>query len=234
LNLNNPESLFHSDMDRLLAKEAIEYWRTQLQSGSTPEGHMNLGLALMNDRQFEKGVAHLREAARRSPGRHDLQVLVSALETRLKAELEREARHAAELERNRRTVMTVDDSPTVRKLVTMTLERAGYRVRAAASAQDAAEMIRMHGLPDLLLLDINMPGMDGFQFCKSLRGTELTAQVPIIMLTGKDGFFSKLRGQMSGATEYLTKPFQPEDLTRIVAKYCPVTTGTQPVRASAV
>ncbi|MGL4420191.1 MAG: response regulator [Gemmataceae bacterium] len=118
-------------------------------------------------------------------------------------------------------VMIVDDSPTVRKLVAVSLEPAGYRVVMVSSGLKLDSAIHDHGVPDLIILDINMPELDGFQVCKLLRKNKETAGVPVVFLTGKDGFFNKLRGQWAGAAEYLTKPFQPsalaETVTRILA-----------------
>ena len=117
--------------------------------------------------------------------------------------------------RNIRTVMIVDDSPTIRKLVSTTLEAAGYRVIPIPDGVQVAEAVRQHGVPDLFILDINMPGLDGFQLCKMLRGDKATANVPFVFLTGKDGLLSKIRGQWAGAAEYLIKPFQPQKLLKV-------------------
>src|SRR5205085_9209348 len=107
----------------------------------------------------------------------------------------------------RKTILVVDDSPTIRKLVTLTVERRGYATRTAGTGFEAIDVIRDHGVPDLILLDITMPGMDGYQLCKLLRQNADTTNIPIIMLSGRDGFFSKVRGRMAGSTEYVTKPF---------------------------
>jgi twitching motility two-component system response regulator PilG len=73
--------------------------------------------------------------------------------------------------------------------------------------------------PDLILLDITMPRMDGYQVCKLIRGNPTTKDVPIVMISGKDGFFDKVRGRMAGATGYITKPFGPETLMKAVEHY---------------
>jgi twitching motility two-component system response regulator PilG len=65
-----------------------------------------------------------------------------------------------------------------------------------------------------------MPGMDGYQVCKAVRADQAIAKIPVIMLSGKDGFFDKLRGRMAGSTRYITKPFQPDMLIQEVDKYC--------------
>lgn len=115
-----------------------------------------------------------------------------------------------------RTVMVVDDSPTIRKLVATTLEAAGYRVIPIPDGVHVAEAVRQHGVPDLFILDIIMPGLDGFQLCKQLRKDKATARVPFVFLTAKVGLLSKIRSQWSGAAEHLIKPFQPQQLLKIV------------------
>jgi CheY-like chemotaxis protein len=115
------------------------------------------------------------------------------------------------------TVMVVEDSPTVRKLVATTLEAAGYRVISLPDGVQVAEAVRQHGVPDLFVLDIVMPGLDGYQLCKRLRGDPATAGVPVVFLTGKASLLSKLRGQWAGAADYLVKPFQPQHLLQVAA-----------------
>ncbi len=115
-------------------------------------------------------------------------------------------------------VMVVDDSPTVRKLVSLTLERRGYRV---ISAFDGVAAIKELGTcrPDLILLDINMPRLDGYRLCKLIKKHEATQTIPVVMLSGKDGMFDKLRGRLVGCSDYITKPFEADALTHKVAKY---------------
>ncbi len=115
-------------------------------------------------------------------------------------------------------VMVVDDSPTVRKLVSLTLERRGYRV---ISAFDGVAAIKELGAcrPDLILLDINMPRLDGYRLCKLIKKHEATQNIPVVMLSGKDGMFDKLRGRLVGCSDYITKPFEADALTHKVAKY---------------
>ncbi len=120
-----------------------------------------------------------------------------------------------------RTVLVVDDSRTIRMVAGLALTGAGYRVAEAESGMDAVERIRVDGPPDLILLDVAMPGMSGYEFCRHVRHNPETAAVPVVMLTGKDGFFDKLRGRLAGTDVYLTKPLQPEALLTVVRKLCP-------------
>lgn len=74
-------------------------------------------------------------------------------------------------------------------------------------------------VPDLVLLDIAMPRMDGYQVCKLIRSNEAVKDVPVVMISGKDGFFDKVRGRMAGTTGYITKPFGPETLMKALETY---------------
>lgn len=121
----------------------------------------------------------------------------------------------------KKCILVVDDSPTIRKLIGMTMAKNGYQIVEASDGPEAIEKIEMHGVPDLVLLDVNMPGMDGYAVCKILRQNPQMTDTPVIMLSGKDGFFNKIRGKMSGSTMFLSKPFQPDGLLRVVQTYCP-------------
>ena len=71
-----------------------------------------------------------------------------------------------------------------------------------------------------MFLDVVLPGIDGYQVCKLIKATEGISHIPVLMLSGKDGFFDKLKGRMAGSTAYITKPFKPDDLVKKVQKYC--------------
>ncbi|NIP38663.1 MAG: response regulator, partial [Candidatus Dadabacteria bacterium] len=122
------------------------------------------------------------------------------------------------------TVLLVDDSPTVQKIVSVTLSRQGYQVEVSSNAMQALAKLN-ELIPDIIFLDINLPHMDGYQLCKIIKGNELTKEVPVIMLSGKDGFFDKMRGKMVGATDYITKPFEPNSLVTAIKKQGITSTG---------
>lgn len=132
-------------------------------------------------------------------------------------------------------VLVVDDSPTIRKIVEITLKRAGVQVVTASSGVIALAAIATTP-PKLILLDIMLPKVNGYQVCQIIRRNPEYRQIPIVMLSGKDGVFDKVRGRLVGATEYITKPFEPQDLLRVVRKYVQVETGPlgepRPVRVS--
>ncbi|HRQ39017.1 MAG TPA: response regulator [Chloroflexota bacterium] len=113
------------------------------------------------------------------------------------------------------SVLVVDDEPMARTLLRLMLIRAGFNVTEAEDGFDALDKVRKNR-PDVILLDVMMPGMDGFAVCERLRNDMETAALPIIMLSAKTDLGSINRGLRVGATVYLTKPISPEDLTRHV------------------
>ena len=117
-----------------------------------------------------------------------------------------------------KTILVVDDSPTVRKLISGKLEKCGHSVICAVDGMDALAKIN-EVIPDLVLLDITMPRLDGYQVCKLIRNNEITKDIPIVMISGKDGFFDKVRGRMAGSTGYITKPFGPDTLMKTIETY---------------
>ena len=121
-----------------------------------------------------------------------------------------------------RRVLVCDDDDEVRALLVDVLALRAYKIIQARSGRDALEQTRRHDGPiHLLVTDLVMPGLDGYELCHLLRQNPDTSRVPIVMLSGKDGFFSKVRGRMAGSTEYITKPCKPEKLVRVLARYCP-------------
>lgn len=112
-------------------------------------------------------------------------------------------------------VLIVDDEPMARTLLRLMLVRAGFNVSEAEDGFDALEKV-MISQPDIILLDVMMPGMDGFSVCEELRQRKETSTLPIIMLSAKTDLDSINKGLRVGATKYLTKPISPDDLTQHV------------------
>ena len=117
-----------------------------------------------------------------------------------------------------KTVLVVDDSPTVRKLVSITLEKRGYKVVSAFDGVAAIKEIAAHN-PSMILMDVNMPRLDGYQLCKLVKKHETTRDIPVLMLTGNDGMFDRLRGRLVGCAGYVAKPFAPECLVEAVERH---------------
>ena len=114
-------------------------------------------------------------------------------------------------------ILIVDDDPTVRRLLATLLERAGYETVEAGSGEEGLELARQHS-PRLVLLDINLPGTSGYAVCHELRQT-LGQQFPIIFLSGeRTESFDRVAGLLIGADDYLTKPFDTDELIARVSR----------------
>lgn len=109
------------------------------------------------------------------------------------------------------TVLVVDDDPVVRRLVEVVFEMEDHRVLQAPDGPTGLSMAKAHR-PDVVLVDAMMPGMDGLQVVSELRGDELTAALPIVMVSAKAQEADVRAGKAAGANEYVTKPFEPLEL----------------------
>jgi len=112
---------------------------------------------------------------------------------------------------NKRKILLIDDDPLIRRVVSHSLTAKGYEVLAISFGHEALAHARTI-LPDLVLLDVMMPDMDGYQVCRALRADPQTATVPIIMLTAMDESEAVVKGLNTGADDYITKPFDIEEL----------------------
>ncbi len=116
-----------------------------------------------------------------------------------------------------KTILTVDDSNSIRQMVAFTLKGAGYVVIEAVDGQDGLEKAKTTTV-DLVLTDQNMPRMDGITMIKNLRTIPAYKSVPILMLTTESGDAMKTAGKAAGATGWIVKPFDPAKLLEVVKK----------------
>ncbi len=116
-----------------------------------------------------------------------------------------------------KTVLTVDDSASIRQMVSFTLKGAGYGVVEAVDGEDGLAKAKANAV-NLVLTDQNMPKMDGLTLIRSLRTLSSYAAVPILMLTTESGDAMKSQGKAAGATGWLVKPFDPTKLLEVVKK----------------
>ena len=108
-------------------------------------------------------------------------------------------------------ILVVDDEDHIRRILKFQLEKHGYRVVVAENGEIALELMRREA-PDLVLLDLMMPKIDGFETCRRIRQNFQTSQIPIIMLTAKSELPDKIKGLQDGANDYLIKPYSNEEL----------------------
>jgi twitching motility two-component system response regulator PilG len=118
-------------------------------------------------------------------------------------------------------VLVVDDSNTIRKSAEVFLKQAGCQVTLSENGYEALALIKDFQ-PHMIFLDIMMPRLDGYQTCLMLKSNAKYRDIPVIMLSSKDGLFDQARGQLAGANEYMTKPFTREELLRVVGNHVPV------------
>ena len=116
-----------------------------------------------------------------------------------------------------KTVLTVDDSASIRQMVSFTLKSAGYEVVEAVDGMDGLDKAKTRSC-NLVLTDQNMPRMDGLSLIKTLRGMPAYRSVPILMLTTESSDTMKSQGRAAGATGWLVKPFDPQKLIEVVKK----------------
>jgi twitching motility two-component system response regulator PilG len=194
----------------------LEMAIARLEESLAPQGeHADpfwLGMALINLRKYTEGLAALERSVAKRPHDTALAAQVAALAATL--------RPASPEKPPRATVLVVDDSPTIRRVVTTKLEKLNCKVLIAEDGMDALTVLRTT-TPDLILLDITMPRLDGYQVCKIVKGAAETKHVPVVFISGKDGFFDKARGRMAGSDAYVTKPFGPDALSRVLQTFVP-------------
>jgi twitching motility two-component system response regulator PilG len=121
-------------------------------------------------------------------------------------------------------VLVVDDSNTIRRSAEIFLKQGRHEVLLAEDGFDALAKVNDYQ-PDLIFCDILMPRLDGYQTCAIIKRNAKFSNVPVIMLSSKDGVFDKARGRMVGAQDYLTKPFTKEQLLQAVQQFGTVLQG---------
>ena len=122
-----------------------------------------------------------------------------------------------------KSILVVDDDQSLRELLRLHLSAAGYDVSTASDGIEAGYAV-LKSLPDLIITDVNMPHMDGYQFVEALKADKSLPPIPVIFLTSLDEFD---RGQQLGAVGYITKPVRADKLLAVVAEHLPG--GTYPI-----
>lgn len=120
-----------------------------------------------------------------------------------------------------KTVLVVDDSPTMRQMVAFTLTSTGYQVVEAGNGKEAVGKVTGGAKPDLVVTDLNMPEMDGITLIKEIRKMPALKFTPILMLTTEASDDKKKAGQAAGATGWIVKPFNPEQMMAVIKKVLP-------------
>jgi PleD family two-component response regulator len=146
---------------------------------------------------------------------------MNQMDTKLKAG-ESYSNQAEELRKeNPPHILVVDDSPEIMDLLTDILTNNSYRVRPAFSGRMALKAVEAE-VPDLIMLDVTMPEMDGYEVCRHLKSNEKSCSIPVIFISGIDEAASKVEGFNAGGIDYITKPFRSAEVLARVEKHLAV------------
>jgi CheY-like chemotaxis protein len=127
-------------------------------------------------------------------------------------------------------VLVVDDDPLIRDVLRTILDLEGVAVTTAAGGEEALGVLAGHPVPDVVVLDVMMPGIDGLEVCRRTKADPRTAGVPIILLTARDRPVDRTAGADAGCDEYLTKPFSPLALIERITRIADARDRAGPVR----
>jgi twitching motility two-component system response regulator PilG len=213
----------------------IAQLKARLSNGPDYFTHYFLGMALLNLGRLEKAVEQFRSCRAMKPDDAVLAGQVDLLQRAL-AEADRPADPEAEStppvpERENRLVLVIDGNTIIRKLVGMTLHKRGFRVAEAQDGQEAMEVIGVEGRPDLIVLDVAVPGTDGYALCRTIRKNPATARTPVVMMSARDRAADPARGRLAGVDANVTKPFDPAALVRVVGQFYRLDKINAPVEA---
>jgi CheY-like chemotaxis protein len=117
----------------------------------------------------------------------------------------------------KKRILVCDDDPVILRLLQVNLELEGYEVLTASHGEEAVQVAKDE-VPDLVILDIMMPRLDGYQTCERLKSEDSTKDIPVVFLSAKAQQSDIERGRSFGVEEYLTKPFDPSDLIDVVER----------------
>ncbi|HET8913312.1 MAG TPA: response regulator [Ktedonobacteraceae bacterium] len=126
-------------------------------------------------------------------------------------------------------VMVIDDSLTVRKIIETSLRREGYETIGYQDGVEALRALteqRLSRIPDLVILDIGLPKLDGYEIARRLKSKPQFNNTVIVMLSGRDGVIDRLKGRLAGAKDYITKPFRTQYVLAVVQSHLGVSTPT--------
>jgi twitching motility two-component system response regulator PilG len=213
-----------------IGKEAIERYTRVIERENNSQVHYWLGIVYLNMDNYEEALNHLDFASKLAPKEKfyskQLNVLLKHMASSgalLSSDLPATANDTDSPVRSlhdkiRRKILVVEDSSTIRKVISITLSQKGYEIIEAGDGLEALSRLN-EVKPNLILLDIILPKMDGYQILSIIRDNPEFKNIPVIMLTSKDGIINKVKGKMAGSSAYLTKPFDPAQLVKTIERH---------------
>jgi twitching motility two-component system response regulator PilG len=221
--------LDHTANDRI-KQEAIDRYTRVIQRENNSQAHYWLGMVYLNMDNYEEALNHLDLASKLSPEEpfysNQLNLLLKHMASSGAFLAKESAPSGSDTDSTalslhdkiRRKILVVEDSPTIRKVISITLSQKGYETIEAGDGLEALSRLN-ESKPDLILLDIILPKMDGYQILSIIRENPEFKTIPVIMLTSKDGIINKVKGKVAGSSAYLTKPFDPTQLVETIEKH---------------
>lgn len=213
------------DADMEIMNRGIERYTRVIRRESNATAHFYLALAHLNLGNWEQALGRLHKAVKLAPKNQFFTGQLDLLMTHMAAAEELPSRIPEPITivpssqaGESKLILVVEDSPITRKVIAITLAENGYRVMEAEDGLDALSKMSDQ-VPDLILLDIILPKMDGYQLLTFVRNSPEFKHIPVIMLTSKDRLRDKVRAKLAGSTKYLTKPFKPNELLQTIRKY---------------
>ena len=231
LVINNQFLLSTPAANQHILSKAIDRYMNVIHREKNAKAYYYLGMAYLNSENWEQALTHLDKAVKLDPMRQffskQLQTLLNHMAStkaitgqnyfpQEKAADDAAATAQSLIKRNK--ILVIEDSSTTRKVIAITLSQSGYEIIEATDGLEALSKLN-ETRPDLILLDIILPKMDGYKILSIIKENPEFKQIPVIMLTSKDGIINKVKGKVAGSTAYLTKPFDPTQLVATIEKH---------------
>ena len=231
LVINNQFLLSTPAANQHILSKAIDRYMNVIHREKNAKAYYYLGMAYLNSENWEQALTHLDKAVKLDPMRQffskQLQTLLNHMAStkaitgqnyfpQEKAADDAAATAQSLIKRNK--ILVIEDSSTTRKVIAITLSQSGYEIIEATDGLEALSKLN-ESRPDLILLDIILPKMDGYKILSIIKENPEFKQIPVIMLTSKDGIINKVKGKVAGSTAYLTKPFDPTQLVATIEKH---------------
>jgi twitching motility two-component system response regulator PilG len=231
LVINNQLLQSNPAANQKILNKAIDRYMRVIHREKNAIAYYYLGMAYLNSGNWEEALTHLDKAVKLDPMRQSYSKQLQALLNHMastkaiteqnyfpqeKASNDDPARVQNLIKRNK--ILVIEDSSTTRKVIAITLSQNGYEIIEATDGLEGLSKLN-ETRPDLILLDIILPKMDGYKILSIIKENPEFKRIPVVMLTSKDGIINKVKGKVAGSTAYLTKPFDPNQLVATIEKH---------------